>query len=66
MVTSMVKTDQTKRETLSIREVTPEGGNYFYSLLKVQNEIIRFNLCRNTDINAQGILKYYNKVLPMS
>ena len=65
VVTSMVKTDQTKRETRSIREVTTEGSKLL-SLMKVQNEFVRFNLCRNTNINALGILKYYNKVLPMS
>ena len=65
MVTSMVKTDWTKRETLSIRQVTPEGGKILFTF-KSANEIVRFNLCRNRDINAFGILKYYNKVLPMS
>ena len=47
--------------------MTPKGGN-FYSLLKVQSEIAKFNLCRNTDISALRILKYYNQVLhvPMS
>lgn len=31
MVTSMVKTNQTKRETLSIRDVTPEGGKLLFT-----------------------------------
>ena len=48
VVTSMVKTDQTKRETRSIREVTTEGSKLL-SLMKVQNEFVRFNLCRKYD-----------------
>ena len=31
VVTSMVKTDQTKRETRSIREVTTEGGKLLFT-----------------------------------
>ena len=31
VVTSMVKTDQTKRETRSIREVTAEGGKLLFT-----------------------------------